>query len=492
MGVKILVWLGIACLAIWILSFVVMLLPILAVFLFKLIVAAAALCSLYALMPPRLRIQSIERWLNPNLKAKDIKSAQELVTQGIPVAVGVGATPSTGFPTTYTPTSSNVPSSTDDSAPDEATSNFENGVTPETEKSNSNGKKSDDVVAEDKDPLTEQKETPNLPTDDLPPPTLPRFDDPVDDEMTRPVQPDLDFSIIRPRIGGKLPTRDELKGKLQSKVIGQQAAIDTLVRVVLGKLAAEKNPKPLVVFLPGPTGTGKTEISKALADALETRLVRFDMGEYAESHSASNLFGSPKGYVGSTEGGALPNALRQSKRCCVLLFDEVEKANQGLWRQLLAFFDEGRVSDTLGQVKAPKNTICLLTSNLDAEKIAERPESAKEILKHGGYFPPEFLGRIDKIIPLLTLSGADLAKLTVLQTKRLADRFGITLIIEQEALEELVSATYEEAKKFGGRGIMERVSDLLTDDLLDLQCDRVSHARLVIEEERLKAVPASV
>lgn len=302
----------------------------------------------------------------------------------------------------------------------------------------------------------------------------------------QPAQPQLDFNIV-PRTGGKLPDREALTAKLKEKVIGQEAAIDTLVRVVLGKLAAQKNPKPLVILLPGPTGTGKTEISKALAEALGTKLVRFDMGEYAESFKASNLFGSAKGYVGADEGGALPNAIRHSKRRCVLLFDEVEKAHQSLWRQMLAFFDEGRVSDTLGTILTPKDTICLLTSNLEADKVAQNPDSAKEILKLCGYFPPEFLGRIDKIIPLLRLNAADTARLTVMLAKRVADRYGITLLIEQESLEELVSLTFDEGEKYGGRGIQEKILDLLSDDFIDLQGERITQAQLVVRGERLKA-----
>ncbi len=337
----------------------------------------------------------------------------------------------------------------------------------------------------------------NVPVDDVPP-HKPDNNTPVNDVIPpnptptpkepKLIQPELQFDTIRFNPGGKLPDRAELKAKLKQRVIGQEAAIDTLVRMVMGKLAA-KNSKPLVVFLPGPTGTGKTELSKALAEALETKLTRFDMGEYAESHKASNLFGSPKGYVGSTDGGALPNALRHSKKRCVLLFDEVEKAHSSLWRQMLAFFDEGRVSDTIGQTLAPKNTICLLTSNIEADKIADNPESAKDIIKQCGYFPPEFLGRIDKVIPLLRLGEADTARLTVVLAKKLASEFDISLIIEQEALEHLVNVTFDEAQKYGGRGIMEKVKDLIADDLVELQGNSIFQARLVVKEDRLRAVP---
>ena len=319
---------------------------------------------------------------------------------------------------------------------------------------------------------------------DLTPPTI----QPEPEPEPELIQPELKFDTVKFNLNGKLPDREELKASLKKKVIGQDAAIDVLVRVVLGKLAS-KNNKPLVVFLPGPTGSGKTELSKALAEALETKLTRFDMGEFAESHKASNLFGSPKGYVGSTEGGALPNALRTSKKRCVLLFDEVEKAHQSLWRQLLAFFDEGRVSDVLGQTLAPKNTICLLTSNLEADRIAENPKAAKDIIKQGRYFPPEFLGRIDKVIPLLRLDTADTARLTVVLARKVANRFDINLIVEQEALEELVNVTYDEGQKYGGRGIMEKIGDLIVDDLLDLQGQQIYQARLIIENDRLRAIP---
>lgn len=301
-------------------------------------------------------------------------------------------------------------------------------------------------------------------------------------------QPELDFKSIF-STQDKTLTREELKAKLKAKVIGQDAAIDTITRITLGKLAAKRNTKPLTIFLPGPTGSGKTEISKALASALDTELVRFDMGEFADQFKSSNLFGSAKGYAGSEDGGALPNALRKSKNKCVILFDEVEKAHPSLWRQLLAFFDEGRIKDTLGQANAPKNTICLLTSNIKAEQIALNPEKAKDIIKDCGFFPPEFLGRINKIVPLLRLSYADTARLTTILAKKIADEYEVNLIIHQQILNELMQAVAEEAEKYGGRGIMEKVNDLIQDDLIDLQADGVSHAKLSKQGERFTAIP---
>jgi len=311
---------------------------------------------------------------------------------------------------------------------------------------------------------------------------------PPNSPMPQYSQPPLDFENIIAPTRGQIPNREELIAILKSQVIGQDKAIEMLVRAVIGKLAAQNLDKPLVVFLPGSTGTGKTELSKALASALSTKLNRFDMGEYADSFKASNLMGSAKGYVGSEEGGALPNALRHSKKRCMLLFDEVEKADPSIWRQLLAFFDEGRLTDTLGTVIAPKNTICLMTSNLAADKVAQNPEAAKDILKDEGFFPPEFIGRVDKFIPLPRLNQTDSARLTVILAKKVASsRYGITLLIEQEALSELVQETFEEGEKYGGRGIQEKILDLLSDDFIDLQASRTRQARLVVIEGLLRA-----
>lgn len=300
-------------------------------------------------------------------------------------------------------------------------------------------------------------------------------------------QPTLDFESVA-SVRGKFPSREQLLTFLKSQVIGQDKAIEALGRVLFSKLGSQNSSKPLVILLLGTTGTGKTELTKAVANGLNTQIVRFDMGEYADSFKSSNLLGSAKGYVSSEEGGALPNALRESKKIHILLFDEVEKAHPSLWRQLLAFFDEGVISDTLGSVIAPKNTICLLTSNLVAEKIALNPEKAKDILREANCFPPEFIGRIDKCIALPRLNKADSARLTVQIAKKVASDYGIALIIEQEAMNELVTETFEEGEKYGGRGIRDKVLDLLGDDFLDLQGGDITQARLIMTDGKLRAV----
>jgi len=288
-------------------------------------------------------------------------------------------------------------------------------------------------------------------------------------------------------------SKDELIAAIGKNVIGQRAAIETLATYVRGKIGSRdtgKN-KPLVFMLPGPTGTGKTEISKALAEALGTKLVRFDMGEYGEEFKATNLFGAPKGYVGAEDGGALPNAIRRGggKRL-VVLFDEVEKAHQSLWQKMLAFMDEGRTGDSKGEVLAPKDTIILLTTNRQAEEVAKDPAAAREILRHDGYFSPEFMGRVEKVVPMPRGTEVDMMQLTHRLADILAGTYGLSLAMDDDALMMLYSESRDGAERSGGRGITERLKDLLIEDLLELQGEGREIGRLIVMEGKVRAVSA--
>jgi hypothetical protein len=305
----------------------------------------------------------------------------------------------------------------------------------------------------------------------------------------------IDYDNLIAKINLAAPSvmsKDELIASIAKSVIGQRAAIETLATYVRGKIGARdtgKN-KPLVFLLPGPTGTGKTEVSKALAEALGTKLVRFDMGEYGDEFKASNLFGSPKGYIGSEDGGALPNAIRKGGRRLVILFDEVEKAHQSIWQKMLAFFDEGRTGDSKGEVTAPKDTILLMTTNRRAEEVANDPTAAREILRHDGYFSAEFMGRVEKVVPMPRLTDTDMMELTHRLSGVLARTYGVSLDVDEDALVALYAESRDGAQRSGGRGITERLKDLLIDDLLELQGDGRAVARIVVSEGRVRAVPA--
>ncbi len=248
-----------------------------------------------------------------------------------------------------------------------------------------------------------------------------------------------------------------LEFELQKKVIGQNNAVHSISSAIQRSRTGLSDPsRPIASFLfLGPTGVGKTELSKALASQLfdtENALIRIDMSEYMEKHSISRLIGAPPGYVGYEAGGQLTESIRR-KPYCVLLFDEIEKAHKDVFNILLQILDEGRVTDGQGRTTNFKNTIIILTSNLGSQLITDRQISNnlstnkddlinKELKEH---FRPEFLNRLDEIINFEPLQKETLLKVVDLQLNRLRRRLkakGIDLKINNDVLSLITDLGY--------------------------------------------------
>ncbi len=226
---------------------------------------------------------------------------------------------------------------------------------------------------------------------------------------------------------------------LHRRVVGQDEGVEKVTEAIIRSKAGIKDPtKPIGSFLfMGPTGVGKTELAKALAESLfddETNMVRIDMSEYMEKHSVARLIGAPPGYVGYDEGGQLTEAVRR-KPYCVVLFDEVEKAHPDVFNVLLQVLDDGRITDSAGKTVDFKNTIIIMTSNIGSQYLLEGIDEQGNIQKEAedmamndlrSHFRPEFLNRLDEIILFKPLSKeciGNIVSLLVADTnKRLADR----------------------------------------------------------------------
>lgn len=260
---------------------------------------------------------------------------------------------------------------------------------------------------------------------------------------------------------------------LHERVVGQDEAVQKVCDAILRSRAGIQDPnRPLGSFLfLGPTGVGKTELSKALSQALfddEKNIIRLDMSEYMEKFSVSRLIGAPPGYVGYEEGGQLTEAVRR-KPYSVVLFDEIEKAHPDVFNVLLQILDDGRITDSLGKTVDFKNTIIILTSNLGADMILqsieknhkiteETREAVKTILKQ--HFRPEFLNRLDDIILFQPLQKDQIGKIVDLLISRLASRLkdkNLSLSVTPEAKDYIIKNGYDEA--YGARPLKRFIQD---------------------------------
>ncbi len=265
-----------------------------------------------------------------------------------------------------------------------------------------------------------------------------------------------------------------MEQRLGERVIGQRLAITAVsnaVRRARAGLQDENRPIGSFLFL-GPTGVGKTELSKALAEFLfddEHAMVRIDMSEYMEKHSVARLIGAPPGYVGYEEGGQLSEYVRR-KPYSVILFDEIEKAHSDVFNVLLQVLDDGRITDGQGRTVDFRNTVIIMTSNIGSQFILDEEEPAKreakvlEVLR--GQFRPEFLNRVDETIIFDRLSREDLTHIVDLQVelvrKRLAKQ-GLGLALTPEAKEFLANQGYDPV--YGARPLKRTIQHHLLDPL---------------------------
>ena len=307
-----------------------------------------------------------------------------------------------------------------------------------------------------------------------------------------------------------------MEDTLHKRVVGQDEAVKAVARAIRRGRVGLKDPKrPIGSFLfLGPTGVGKTELCKSLAEAMfgdENAMIRIDMSEYMERHTVSRLIGSPPGYVGHDEGGQLTEKVRR-KPYSVVLFDEIEKAHEDVWNVLLQILDDGRITDSQGRTVDFKNTVIVMTSNIGAKALtaagAKLGFSSEE---RGGdpdaetafqrardtvmaelrqTFRPEFLNRIDDIIVFRALPQADIQEVARRMLNTVSARMeamGIHLDASDEAVAELAKEGFD--PKYGARplrrAIQSKVEDAVAEKMLDGTFQNGDTARLTVEDNKL-------
>lgn len=290
----------------------------------------------------------------------------------------------------------------------------------------------------------------------------------------------------------------KMKGRLQSRIIGQDDAIEKVVRAIQRNRAGLKDPnRPIGTFLFfGPTGVGKTQLAKCLAEYLfdsQENMVRIDMSEYMEKFTVSRLVGAPPGYVGYEEGGQLSERVRR-KPYCVVLLDEIEKAHTDIFNILLQVLDEGRLTDSNGRVVSFRNTIVIMTSNVGSRELDEYGSgvgfatSGKSVSKNRQSvlekairksFPPEFINRVDERIFFNALTKEDIEKIIDIELKDLrsrAEEAGYKLVVTPSAKRFIADAGFDPA--FGARPLKRAVMKYVEDPVSEfIISDRILQGR---------------
>ena len=306
-----------------------------------------------------------------------------------------------------------------------------------------------------------------------------------------------------------------MEDTLHKRVVGQDEAVKAVARAIRRGRVGLKDPKrPIGSFLfLGPTGVGKTELCKSLAEAMfgdENAMIRIDMSEYMERHTVSRLIGSPPGYVGHDEGGQLTEKVRR-KPYSVVLFDEIEKAHEDVWNIMLQILDDGRITDSQGRTVDFKNTVIVMTSNIGAKALTaagaklgfdadEKAEAdadkayaqAKETVmaELRQTFRPEFLNRIDDIIVFRALTEPEIEEVARRMLKTVANRMetmGIHLDADDAAVKELAKEGFD--PKYGARplrrAIQSKVEDAVAEKMLDGTLKEGDTAKLAVEDDKL-------
>ena len=285
-----------------------------------------------------------------------------------------------------------------------------------------------------------------------------------------------------------------LSSNLSEKVIGQEEAVDKVAKAVRRSRAGLKSKyRPIGSFLfVGPTGVGKTELTKALAEELfgsRDAMIRLDMSEYMEKHAVSKIIGSPPGYVGHEEAGQLTEKVRHNPYS-ILLLDEIEKAHPDVQNMFLQIMEDGQLTDSHGRTVSFKETVIIMTSNAGTGDNnasvgfnAEQHESVTTLENLSNYFKPEFLNRFDAIINFNQLTEENLMKITDLMLDELSETLkdnDISMTVTDDAKRKLVSLGYD--KRFGARPLRRVIQDRIEDQLTDL----------ILEEDNLEQVKAHI
>lgn len=301
-----------------------------------------------------------------------------------------------------------------------------------------------------------------------------------------------------------------LDKELKKRVIGQDEAVDSLSRAIKrARVGLQNENRPIGSFMfLGPTGVGKTELTKALAENLfgnETQMIRLDMSEFMESHSVSKLIGSPPGYVGYDEGGQLTEQVRR-KPYSIVLFDEIEKAHPDVFNMLLQILDDGRLTDSTGRTVSFRNTVIIMTSNAGARNIVEhhsigfasKEDSKKDYEKTKSevmselkkIFRPEFLNRLDDIIVFKKLSNESIEKITKLMLDEFIKRVekkNIKVTISDDVIKYISKVGFDDT--YGARplrrAIQTNIEDKFAEEMLDLNIKENSSVKIELKDNKI-------